>query len=103
MEQIKSTEAMLGLKLVVGTYATTDKDEAGTVNNFSSSFFTVETAGDWDTVKQHVNKPSKDLSFPTDKTMKGLTALDTTKSMGADNMRTQILYETRNEIDSSLN
>ena len=61
-KKIKSTEAIPALDLADGTYATKNMDKAETLKNVFSPVFTNEIHGDWDVVKQHVNKVSDDLS-----------------------------------------
>ena len=97
----KSTEAIAALKLADGTCAGIDNDKAATLNNFFSSVSTNETLGDWDVVKRHVNRISDDLSFTTEIVSKELTGLDTTKSMGPDNLHPRILYQKRYKIAST--
>ena len=100
-EKIKSTEAIPALKIADETYAMTD-NKSEFLNNFFSSVFTHETPGKWDVVKQHVNKISDDLRFNTELVLKEITEINTTKSMGPDNLLPRILYGTRNVIASKL-
>ena len=97
-KKIKTTETIPALKIGPDKWAMNDKDKADTLANFFNSVFTIETPGSWEVVDYQENQISDDLFISKDTILNELNALDTTKSMGSDNVHPRVLRESRYEI-----
>ena len=97
-KKIKTTETIPALKIGPDKWAMNDKDKADTLANFFSSVFTIETPGSWEKVDYQENQIPDDLFISKETILNELNALDTTKSMGSDNVHPRVLRESRYEI-----
>ena len=100
-KKIKTTETIPALKIEPDKWAMNDKDKAGTLANFFSSVFTIETPGSWEVVDYQENQISDDLFISKETILNELNALDTTKSMGSDNVHPRVLRESQYKIAES--
>ena len=72
------------------------------VQQFFSTVIKNDHPADWNAFKQHINKIWDNLSFTANLVLKQLTEVETTKSEGPGSLNSWILYETRNDVASSL-